>query len=64
MGEFTINTDKMVDILKNDQPVSLGAIDDKGKTKLIMLFALPHLESEIRTFTDSLLKKYPKAKQQ
>jgi len=51
-----INTDKLVDILKNDQPLSMMMVEDNGKDKLICLFALPHLTDKIAAFAKSLLE--------
>lgn len=51
-----INTDKLVDILKNDQPLSVMMVEDDGNDKLICLFALPHLADKITEFATQLLK--------
>jgi len=50
-----INTDKLVEILKNDQPLNVTIVEEYGKDKLVILFALPHLLDKIETFAKSLL---------
>lgn len=55
MANWNIDTEKMVDILKSDKPISMGAFEDKGETKLIAVFALPELELQIKEFVDGIL---------
>lgn len=52
---MNINTDQLVDILKNDQPLNVTAVEENGRTKLVCLFALPELEEEITKFAQSIL---------
>lgn len=59
-----INTDKLVDILKNDKPLSVMAVEENGKDKLICLFALPHLADTITEFANKLLKESETKKKQ
>lgn len=53
---MTIDTNHLVEILKNDQPLSVMMVEDNGKDKLICLFALPHLTDKIAAFAKSLLE--------
>lgn len=56
MAKFTIDTDKLAELLKGDKPISMGAFDDKdGKPKVIAIFALPELESKLREFVEEIL---------
>ena len=53
---MTIDTNHLVEILKNDQPLSVIMVEDNGKDKLICLFALPHLADKITEFATQLLE--------
>lgn len=55
MSKFEIDTDKIVNILKIDKPISFGVIDDSGKPKLLLIFALPELENKIKVFVEEIL---------
>jgi len=50
-----IDTNKMVDILKKDKPISVIVVEEHGKDKLVCLFALPHLSDRITEFAHSIL---------
>ena len=49
-----VNTDKMVNILKKDKPYSVIVVEEYGKDKLLVLFALPHLADKIEAFAKTL----------
>lgn len=53
-----VNTDKMVEILKKDQPLNVTIVEEHGKDKLICLFALPHLLDKIQAFALGLLEEH------
>jgi len=52
---MNVNTDELVEILKNDQPLSVIMVEEYGKEKMIVLLALPHLAPQIEEFAKSLL---------
>lgn len=52
---MNIDTDKLVDLLKNEAPISVMVVEDHGKDKLVCLFALPHLSDKITQFGQALL---------
>lgn len=51
-----IDTDKLVDLLKQDQPLSVMVVEEAGKDKLVCLFALPEYVDKITEFGNQLLK--------
>lgn len=57
---MTVNTDKLVDILKNDQPLNVTLVEEYGQDKLIVLFALPELLPQIEAFAKQLLEEHKK----
>lgn len=59
---MTVDTDKLVDILKNDQPLNVTLVEEYGQNKLVVLFALPELLPQIEAFAKQLLKEYQKEK--
>lgn len=58
--KWTLDTDNMIETLKNDQPLSMGIIsdDDTNKDKLVCLFALPELAPRIQAFAEGLLEEH------
>lgn len=50
-----INTDKMVEILKNDKPLTVFNIEEFGKVKMTAMFVLPELSEKVQQFAKSLL---------
>jgi hypothetical protein len=52
---MNVNTDELVEILKNDKPLNVTMVEEFGKDKLIVLFALPHLSTRIIEFAESIL---------
>lgn len=57
---MNIDTDKLVEILKKDKPLSLVEVNDDriGKPKLYVLFCLPEIVDEVTDFSKNLLNKY------
>lgn len=55
---MNIDTDKLVHILSEykDKPISVMVVEDKGKDKVVCLFALPNLVNQITEFGNELLK--------
>lgn len=53
-----VNTDKMVEILKKDQPLNVTLVEEYGKPKLVVMFALPHLIEKIELFANQLLEEH------
>lgn len=53
---MTVDTDKLVEILKNDQPLNVTLVEEYGTEKLVVLFALPHLLEKIEAFAKQLLE--------
>lgn len=53
-----VNTDKMAEILKKDQPLNVTVVEEYGKDKLVCLFALPHLLDKINDFALGLLEEH------
>lgn len=51
-----VNTDELVKILKNNQPLNVTVVEEYGKDKLVILFALPHLIDKIESFAKQLLE--------
>lgn len=60
---MTVDTDMMVDILKKNQPLNVTVVEEYGKDKLVVLFALPHLADKITEFANQLLEEHEKGKQ-
>lgn len=56
---MNIDTDKMVRILKGDQPLSVIMVEEHGKDKLLCLFALPELADKINEFAKTLINQPP-----
>lgn len=59
---MTVDTDKMVEILKKDQPLNVTVVEEYGKDKLVVLFALPHLADKIIEFANQLLEEHENSK--
>ncbi len=55
---MTVDTDKLVSILKKDQPLNVTMVEENGKDKLVILFALPHLIDKIEVFAKGLLEEH------
>ncbi|WP_286894921.1 MULTISPECIES: hypothetical protein [Sphingobacterium] len=53
---MNIDTNKLVEILNNEDPISIMVVEDHGKDKLVCLFALPHLADKITEFGISILE--------
>lgn len=53
---MTVDTDKLVEILKNDKPLNVTLVEDNNKPKLVVMFALPHLLDKIEAFATELLE--------
>lgn len=51
-----VNTDKLVEILKNDKPLNVTLVEEHGKPKLVVMFALPHLLDRVESFAKTLLE--------
>ena len=49
-----IDTNKMVDILKNNIPYSGIMVEEKGKDKLFCFFCLPELSDKVIEFAKTL----------
>jgi hypothetical protein len=60
---MNVDTDELVEILKNDQPINVTLVEERGKPKLIVLFALPELSNEIEMFARGLLHDHKIKKQ-
>ena len=56
---MNIDTDKLVEILKNDKPLSVMVVEDNGKDKLVCLFALPELSKNVEAFGKNILDDNP-----
>jgi hypothetical protein len=52
---MTVDTNHLVEILKEDQPLNVTLVEDNGKPKLIVLFALPELSLQIEMFARRIL---------
>lgn len=52
---MNIDTNKLVELLKEDQPLSVMVVEEHGKDKLVCLFALPELAERITEFGKELL---------
>lgn len=59
---MTVDTDIMVGILKNNQPLNVTVVEEYGKDKLVVLFALPHLADKIVGFANQLLEEHENSK--
>lgn len=59
---MNIDTNKLVDILKEDDPLSVMVVEEAGKDKLVCLFALPHLADKITEFGKQLLKEHEESR--
>lgn len=53
---MNIDTNKLVEILNNEDPISIMVVEYHGKDKLVCLFALPHLADKITEFGKSILE--------
>lgn len=51
-----INTDKMVEILKKDKPLTVFNIEEYGRVKMTAMFVLPELSERVQKFAEELLK--------
>lgn len=59
---MTIDTDKLVSILKSDYPVSLTSVVQNDKTKLLVLFVLPEHFDEVESLAQKLMDDHDKKK--
>ena len=55
---MTVDTNKMVEILKNEQPLNVTMVEENHKPKLVVMFALPHLTEKIEAFAKQLLEEH------
>ena len=53
-----VNTDKMVEILKKELPLNVTVVEEYGKDKLVVLFALPHLADKVIEFGNKLIEEH------
>lgn len=55
---MTVDTNRMVEILKKDQPLNVTMVEEYDKPKLVVMFALPHLAEKVEAFAKGLLDEH------
>lgn len=56
---MNIDTDKLVEILKKEEPLSVMVVEDSGIDKLVCMFTLPDLLNDVQSFAKSILDGKP-----